>query len=98
MPLPKGNYCPDYGMAMNISLALGFHFDSSKNDSPMQAVERGQRLQPLPAVGPVIDVLPEPDSSSQTIHSSNYKLFLTYDCRGLPEPLWADISKLSIYV
>jgi hypothetical protein len=99
LPLPKGNYCPDYskGMAMNISLALGFHFDSSKNNSPAQPLGHGHRLQPLPAAGPVIDVLPEPDTSSQTTHGSNYKLFLTYDFRGLPEPAWADISILNIY-
>ncbi len=82
---------------MNISLALGFHFDSSKIKPPMQALEHGRRLQPLPATWPVIDVLPEPDTSSQTVHGNNYKLFLTYDFRGLPEPSWADISILNIY-
>jgi len=82
---------------MNLTLALGLHFDSSKNNPPAQPLEHGQRLQPLPAIGPVIDVLPEPDTSSQTVHGSCYKLFLTYDFRGQPEPAWADISILNIY-
>jgi len=83
---------------MNISLALGFHFDSSKNNSPAQPLEHGNRLQPLPPAGPIIDITPEPDTSSQTVHGSNYKLFLTYDFLGLPEPAWTDISILDIHV
>jgi hypothetical protein len=85
-------------MAMNISLALGFHFDSLKNNPPAQPLENGHRLQPLPVTGPVIDVVPEPDTNSQIAYGSGYKLFLTYDFRGLPEPAWTDISILNIHV
>ena len=82
-------------MAMNLTLALGLHFD---NNAPDQRFEHGHKLQALPATGPVIDILPEPDISSQTALIHGHKLLLTYDFRGLPEPIWADTSTLNIYV
>ena len=85
-------------MGMNLSLALGFHFDSSKNNSPAQPLEHGHRLQPLPAAGAVIDVLPEPAIRNQTDFVSGHKLLLTYNFRGLSEPIWTDISTLNLYV
>ena len=80
---------------MNLTLALGLHYD---NNASAQQSEHEHKLRTPIAVCPVIDVLPEPDISSQTAIKRSHKLFLTYNFRGLPEPIWANISQLSIYI
>lgn len=79
---------------MNITLALGLHFDNGPK-APLAGQDFTR--QAAPAAGPVIDVLPEPETRSRPASSDNRLLFLTYNFRGISEPVWADIYILDIY-
>ena len=84
---------------MSLTLVLGFHYDNSLcNNSLVQRLEHDHNLQALPVAGSVIDVLPERETRNQKDFGSGHKLFLTYNFRGQPEPVWTDISALNIYV